>query len=105
MDELDTASSASPRKSSESLRKISFRIFSDVPIETKPERISEGPLWAMLLKREANSAVFACGLVLLMNLVEDRAPFGQRFARAGLVSAHEAAVALHIRCEDCDEAG
>jgi hypothetical protein len=37
-------------------------------------------------------------------LVEDRAPFGQAFERANLVSTHEAAVALHIRCEDCDEA-
>jgi hypothetical protein len=36
--------------------------------------------------------------------VEDRAPFGQPFERADLVSAHEAAVALHIRYEDCDEA-
>ena len=36
--------------------------------------------------------------------VEDRAPFGQPFERADLVSAHEAAVALHICYEDCDEA-
>jgi hypothetical protein len=36
--------------------------------------------------------------------VEDRAPFSQSFERADLVSAHEAAVALNIRCEDCDEA-
>ena len=36
--------------------------------------------------------------------VEDRAPFGQPFERADLVSAHEAAVALDICCEDCDEA-
>jgi hypothetical protein len=35
--------------------------------------------------------------------VEDRAPFGQPFERADLVSAHEAAVAFDIRCEDCDE--
>ena len=35
--------------------------------------------------------------------VEDRAPFGQSLERADLISAHEAAVALHIRCEDCDE--
>jgi hypothetical protein len=36
--------------------------------------------------------------------VEDRAPFGQPFERADLISAHEAAVAFNIRCEDCDEA-
>ena len=36
--------------------------------------------------------------------VEDCAPFGQPFERAGFISAHEAAVALNIRCEDCDEA-
>ena len=36
--------------------------------------------------------------------VEDCAPFGKPFERADLVSAHEAAVAFHIRCEDCDEA-
>jgi hypothetical protein len=36
--------------------------------------------------------------------VEDRAPFGQPLERADLVSAHEAAVAFHICCEDCDEA-
>jgi hypothetical protein len=36
--------------------------------------------------------------------VEDCAPLGQPLERADLVSAHEAAVAFHIRCEDCDEA-
>jgi hypothetical protein len=36
--------------------------------------------------------------------VADRAPFGQPFERADLVSAHEPGVALHIRCEDCNEA-
>ena len=36
--------------------------------------------------------------------VEDRAPFGQPLERADLISAHEAAVALDIRCEDDDEA-
>ena len=36
--------------------------------------------------------------------VEDRAPFGQTLERADFVSAHEAAVAFDIRCEDCDEA-
>jgi hypothetical protein len=36
--------------------------------------------------------------------VEDRAPFGQSLERADLISAHQAAVALDIRCEDCDEA-
>jgi hypothetical protein len=36
--------------------------------------------------------------------VEDCAPFRQRLERADLVSAHEAAVAFDIRCEDCDEA-
>ena len=35
--------------------------------------------------------------------VEDSAPFGQPFERADLVSAHEATVALDIRCEDCDQ--
>jgi hypothetical protein len=37
-------------------------------------------------------------------LVEDRAPFGEALERANLVSAHEATIALHICCEDCDEA-
>src|SRR5262249_44206523 len=36
--------------------------------------------------------------------VEDCAPFGQALKRADLVSAHQAAVALDICCEDCDEA-
>ena len=36
--------------------------------------------------------------------VEDCAPFGQPLERADLISAHEAAVAFDIRCEDCDEA-
>jgi hypothetical protein len=36
--------------------------------------------------------------------VEDRAPFGQPLECADLVSAHEAAVAFDICCEDCDEA-
>jgi hypothetical protein len=36
--------------------------------------------------------------------VEDRAPFGQALERADFVSAHEAAVACHICCEDCYEA-
>jgi hypothetical protein len=36
--------------------------------------------------------------------VEDCAPFGQTFERPDLVEAHEAAVALHIGCEDGDEA-
>jgi hypothetical protein len=36
--------------------------------------------------------------------VEDRASFGQPFQRADLVSAHEAAIAFNVRCEDCDEA-
>jgi hypothetical protein len=36
--------------------------------------------------------------------VEDCAPFGQPFERTDLVSAHQAAIALDIRCEDCDEA-
>jgi hypothetical protein len=35
--------------------------------------------------------------------VEDRAAFRQTFERADLLSAHEAAVALHISCEDGDE--
>jgi hypothetical protein len=37
-------------------------------------------------------------------LIENGAPFGQALEGANLISAHEAAVALHIRCEDCDEA-
>ena len=36
--------------------------------------------------------------------LEDRAPFGQAPERADLVSTHETAVALHICCEDRDEA-
>jgi hypothetical protein len=36
--------------------------------------------------------------------VEDRAPFGQPLERANFISAHEAAIAFDIRCEDCDEA-
>src|SRR5262249_53237730 len=36
--------------------------------------------------------------------VEDRAPFGQPFERADLISTHQTAVALNICCEDCDEA-
>jgi hypothetical protein len=36
--------------------------------------------------------------------VEDRAPFGQTLERADLIGTHEAAVALHICCEDCNEA-
>jgi hypothetical protein len=36
--------------------------------------------------------------------VEYRAPFGQPLERADLVSAHEAAVAFHVRCEDRDKA-
>ena len=35
--------------------------------------------------------------------VEDRPPFGQAFERPNFVRAHEAAVALHICCEDRDE--
>ena len=42
--------------------------------------------------------------VLTNDPIEDRAPFGQPRERADLVSAHEAAVALHICCEDRDEA-
>ena len=37
-------------------------------------------------------------------LVENCAPFGQALERADLVSTHEAAVALDVCCEDCDEA-
>jgi hypothetical protein len=36
--------------------------------------------------------------------IENYAPFGQSIERADLVSAHEAAVAFDICCEDCDEA-
>jgi len=36
--------------------------------------------------------------------VEDRASFGQPLERADLIRTHETAVALNIRCEDCDEA-
>ena len=35
--------------------------------------------------------------------IEDRPPLGQPLERADLIGAHEAAVALHICCEDCDE--
>jgi hypothetical protein len=35
--------------------------------------------------------------------VEDCASFGQALERADLVSAHEAAIAFDIRCEDCNE--
>src|SRR6516225_2348349 len=35
--------------------------------------------------------------------VEDRSSFGQAPERTDLVGTHEAAVALHICCEDCDE--
>ena len=37
-------------------------------------------------------------------LVENCAPFSQALERADLISAHEAAVALDVCCEDCDEA-
>jgi hypothetical protein len=36
--------------------------------------------------------------------VEDRAPFGRPFECADLISAHKAAVAFNICCEDRDEA-
>ena len=36
--------------------------------------------------------------------VEDCAPLGEALERADLVSTHEAAVALDICCEDCDQA-
>ena len=42
--------------------------------------------------------------VLPNDPVEDRAPFSQPLERADFVGAHEAAVALDICCEDCDEA-
>ena len=42
--------------------------------------------------------------MLLDEPVEDCAPLGQPFERTDLVSAHEAAIALDIGCEDCDEA-
>jgi hypothetical protein len=32
--------------------------------------------------------------------IEDRAPFGEPLERGDLVSAHKAAVAFDIRCED-----
>jgi hypothetical protein len=55
--------------------------------------------------RTLSPAVFAMRLpVVLDEPVEDRAPFGQPLERADFISAHEAAVALHIRCEDCNEA-
>jgi hypothetical protein len=40
--------------------------------------------------------------VVSNELIEDYTPFGQRLQRADLISAHEAAVALNICCEDCD---
>jgi hypothetical protein len=42
--------------------------------------------------------------VFMNESVEDCAPFGQSLERADLISAHEAAIAFDIRCEDCDEA-
>jgi hypothetical protein len=36
--------------------------------------------------------------------VEDRAALGKPFERSDLIGIHEAAVALNICCEDCDEA-
>jgi hypothetical protein len=42
--------------------------------------------------------------VVTNELVEDRPPFCQALERADFVNAHEAAVALNICCEDCDEA-
>ena len=36
--------------------------------------------------------------------VEDCTAFCQALKRANLISAHEAAVALNICCEDCDKA-
>ena len=49
--------------------------------------------------------MFAMRPPMLTNeLVKDCAPFCQPFERADLISTHEAAVALNISCEDCDEA-
>jgi hypothetical protein len=59
---------------------------------------------AMLPKRKQIPPCSLCGPVFPNDPVEDRAPFGQTLERADLVSAHETAVALDIRCEDCDEA-
>jgi len=42
--------------------------------------------------------------MLLDEPVEDCAPLGQPFERTDLVSAHEAAIALDIGCEDRHEA-
>jgi hypothetical protein len=42
--------------------------------------------------------------VLTNDPVEDRPPFGQPLERADLVGAHEATIALDIRCEDRDKA-
>jgi hypothetical protein len=36
--------------------------------------------------------------------VENCAPLGEALERADLISAHEAAIAFDICCEDCDEA-
>src|SRR5262249_1964049 len=36
--------------------------------------------------------------------LEDRASLREPLERANFISAHEAAVAFYIRCEDCDEA-
>jgi hypothetical protein len=45
-----------------------------------------------------------CGPVVPNEPGEDCAPFRQPLERADLIGAHEAAVALHICCEDGDEA-
>ena len=37
-------------------------------------------------------------------LIKYGSALSEALERADFVSAHEAAVALHIRCEDCDEA-
>jgi hypothetical protein len=57
-----------------------------------------------LRKNTVASGVRYAAPVFTNEPVEDRAPLGQPLERADLISAHEAAVALDIRCEDCDEA-
>ena len=57
-----------------------------------------------LRKNTVASGVRYAAPVFTNEPVEDRAPLGQPLERADLISAHEAAVALDIRCEDRDEA-
>ena len=61
------------------------------------------PLAVELRKHTVARRIRYAAPVLPNDPVEDCAAFGQPLARADLVSAHEATLALDIRCEDCDE--